>query len=91
MTASDLETRRKRAHFQSWHRGTREMDVLLGTFADRHLAALTPDQLARYEQLLQVSDAALYAWVAGLEPIPDDHDCDVLRWLCNEPIDPVRD
>lgn len=74
----------------SWHRGTREMDLLIGTFADRHLASLTPEQLERYEALLQVPDATLYAWITGLEDPTPEHDTDLLRWLCNQRIDPVN-
>ena len=90
MPESDLDVRRKRAYFLSWHRGTREMDLLIGRFADHHLASLTPEQLERYEALLQVPDAALYAWITGLEDPPADHDTDVLRWLCNQRLDPVN-
>ena len=32
-----LEKRRKRLRFRAWHRGTREMDLLVGSFADAHL------------------------------------------------------
>jgi antitoxin CptB len=76
-----LEVRRKRLLFRSWHRGTREADLLLGPFAERHLAALAPDQLARYEALLEESDAALYDWITGRVPPPPEHDSDVLRLI----------
>ena len=46
MTDSD-DIRRKRLLFRSWHRGTKEADLLLGSFAERHLAAFTPEQVAR--------------------------------------------
>jgi len=87
----DLEKRRKRAYFNSWHRGTREMDLLVGGFAERHLADLTETQLGRYEAILQVSDVDLYAWITGRATPPAELDSDVLRQLCNFRIDPVRD
>ncbi|MEM6487127.1 MAG: succinate dehydrogenase assembly factor 2 [Pseudomonadota bacterium] len=59
------ETRLKRLRIRSWRRGTREMDMLLGPFADQGLAALDEAALAAYEELLEVNDWDLYAWMAG--------------------------
>src|SRR5215469_2515586 len=53
------DPRRKRLLFRSWHRGTREADLLLGSFAERHLAGFTPEQVDRYEVLLGAEDADL--------------------------------
>lgn len=78
---NDTDIRRKRLHFRSWHRGTREVDLLLGPFADAHLATLSDRDLARYEALLEESDATLYDWIAGRVPPPPEHDSDVLRLL----------
>ena len=76
-----VEIRRKRLLFRSWHRGTREVDLLLGPFAERHLQELTPRQLDRYESLLAESDATLYNWISGrVEPDPGQ-DSDVLRLI----------
>lgn len=91
MAEHDLEMRRKRAYFQSWHRGTREMDLLIGRFAERYLAGLTEEQLGRYETLLQQTDADLYEWISGRQSPPSDLDSEVLRLLCNFRIDPTND
>ncbi len=87
----DLETRRKRAYFLSWHRGTREMDLLIGGFADKHLSSLTEAQLGRYETLLQEADSDLYNWITGTDTPPESINSDVLQRLCNFQIDPVHD
>jgi antitoxin CptB len=79
----DLEVRRKRLRFRSWHRGSKEMDMLLGTFADRALASLSPQQLDRYEALLQTGDPELYGWITGRDAVPEAHDHDVMRLLQN--------
>ena len=79
--SEDPEVRRKRLRFRSWHRGTREADLLLGPFADTHLAELTPSQLDRYEALLGENDATLYGWIAGRVAPPPEQDCDVLRLI----------
>ena len=84
------EIRRKRAYFNSWHRGTREMDLLIGGFADEKLASLTPEELERYEQLLQLPDSDLYAWITGQATIPVELDSNLLRELCKYRVDLVN-
>lgn len=75
------DVRRKRLLFRSWHRGTKETDLLLGSFAEAHLGGLSEAQLARYEALLELDDAALYDWITGRAAPPPEHDCDVLHLL----------
>lgn len=87
----DLDVRRKKAYFNSWHRGTREMDLLIGGFAEAYLASLTDEQLGRYETLLQCPDSDLYAWITGRGEPPPELDSDILRLLCKFRIDPVND
>lgn len=60
-----LENRRKRLIFRSWHRGTREMDILMGSFADRHVPDMDEAALAAYEDLLNEPDPDLYDWYTG--------------------------
>lgn len=76
------ETRRQRLRFRSWHRGTREMDLLMGSFADAHLPGFSPAQLDRYEAILGLSDPDLYNWMSGVEALPAEQDNDVMRLLC---------
>lgn len=79
---TDLDdARRKRLRFRSWHRGTREMDLLLGRFAERHLAGFGEQQLADYEALLEVGDPDLYGWIAGKTPVPTRYDTAVLQLI----------
>jgi antitoxin CptB len=75
------DTRRKRLLFRSWHRGTREADLLLGSFADAHLAGFDAAQLDRYEALLELPDPDLFDWMTGRCSPPPDHDNDVTRML----------
>ncbi len=86
----DVERRRKRAYYNSWHRGTREMDLLIGGFADRHLSGLTPEDLERYEHILQQPDDDLYVWITGREDIPQDLDSELFRKLCKYRVDLVN-
>jgi len=68
----------KRLHFRSWHRGTREMDFLMGRFADTVLETLDDEQLQRFEALLELPDPDVYAWVLGQKPVPETQRSDVL-------------
>ncbi len=70
MPALSLETRRKRLIFRSWRRGFRELDLVLGAFADQRLAELDEAELSEFEALLEVQDQLLYAWIIGREPTP---------------------
>lgn len=76
-----LQYRRRRLRFRSWHRGTREADLLLGRFADAHLDSLTGLQLDRYAALLENSDPDLYDWITGAGPVPGEFDNDILALL----------
>lgn len=80
MTSSS-EIRRKRLLFRSWHRGTRESDLILGRFADEHLAGFDEAQLDRYEALLDCSDPDIFDWVCGRAAPPPEYDHDVTRLL----------
>ena len=75
------DTRRKRLLFRSWHRGTRESDLILGRFAEAHLAGFDAGQLDRYEALLECADADLFDWVSGHSLPPAVYDHDVMRLL----------
>ena len=75
------DIRRKRLRFRSWHRGTRELDLLLGRFADRYMDRLTSEQLDRYEALIGQPDPDIYRWVGGAENPPAAHDNDVMTLI----------
>jgi antitoxin CptB len=81
-TMTDLpDPRRKRLLFRSWHRGTREADLILGSFADEHLAGFDAVQLERYEALLDRPDPDIFDWLAGRCAPPPECDHDVTRML----------
>jgi antitoxin CptB len=74
-----LDPRRKKLLFRSWHRGMREMDFVLGRFADAEIDGLTGDELDQYERLLDIPDAEFLQFVTGESPVPGDLDCPLLR------------
>lgn len=75
------DPRRKRLLFRSWHRGTREADLILGSFADAHLATFDEVQLDRYEALLDTPDPDIFDWLTGRRAPPPEADHDVTRML----------
>lgn len=76
-----IETRRRRLRFRSWHRGTKEMDLLLGRFADAALDGLTTRQLDAYEALLREPDPDVYGWIVRQVAPPADKTSDVLTMI----------
>ena len=75
---SSSEIRRKRLLFRSWHRGTREADLILGSFADAYLAGFDAVQLDRYEALLERGDPDIFDWLTG-RVAPPPHPKDLIR------------
>ena len=64
------EARLKRMAMRSWRRGTKEMDLVLGPFADAHLAGLSDEDLDLYDALLEENDQDLMAWILGQSAPP---------------------
>ena len=67
-SSGGLDDRRKRLLFRCWHRGTREMDLILGRFADAEIASLTEQELVQLERLIEMPDPDLYAAMTGEVP-----------------------
>ncbi|WP_223145681.1 succinate dehydrogenase assembly factor 2 [Rhodococcus sp. ANT_H53B] len=59
------EARLKRLRMRSWRRGPKELDLILGPFADSQLERLGPDELDLYEALLAENDQDLYPWITA--------------------------
>ena len=72
-SSGGLDDRRKRLLFRCWHRGTREMDLILGRFADAEIATLSEDELAQLEHLIEVPDPDLYAALTGNVPLAREY------------------
>jgi antitoxin CptB len=71
-SSDGLDDRRKRLLFRCWHRGTREMDLILGRFADAEIANLSDDELTEFESLMDAPDPDLYAALTGnMPPAPE--------------------
>lgn len=73
------DTRRKKILFRCWHRGMKEMDLLLGGFANAEIDGLTEEELLELEHLLTAHDQDLYAWMTGRKPLPAEWDGPLYR------------
>jgi antitoxin CptB len=67
---ADEAARRKRLLFQCQHRGTKELDYMLGAFARAHIASLTSAELATLESLLAEPEWDVFAWLTRQAPAP---------------------
>ena len=65
-----IENKRKRLIFRSDHRGTKEMDIILGRFARAYVPEMTEGELEHYDELLTHNDPDLYNWITGKEDAP---------------------
>ena len=81
MSSEGLDVRRRRLLFRCWHRGIREMDLVLGRFADAQLSSLSDAELSELEGWLEIPDQQLFAWINGMEPAPAALDTALFRRL----------
>ncbi len=79
LSSDGLDPRRRRLLFRSWHRGTREADLIMGKFADAHLVGLSEAELDQFEHLLEALETDLLSWVTGVLEVPEDHDTAMFR------------
>ena len=80
-TSADLDVRRRRVLYRSWHRGMREMDLLMGKFADAEIGSMPDDDLTDFEALIEAPDRDLLRWITGAAAVPENYDTAVFRRL----------
>ena len=80
-SSAGLDERRRRLLFRAWRRGVREMDLVVGRFADACIDKFDTAELDQFEHLIEAPNAELYAWIVGNEAVPEQHDTPVLRQL----------
>lgn len=66
-----IENKRRRLIFRSGHRGTKEMDLILGSFAVQNVPNFNEDELSAYDLLLTNNDPDLYNWITEKEQAPE--------------------
>ncbi len=91
LSSAGLDARRRRMLFRAWRRGMREMDLIMGNFADAHLPAMSEAELDEFERLLDAPDPELLAWITGETPVPAAFDTPLLARLRLAPPASLRD
>ena len=66
-----LDHRLKRLKFLAWHRGTKEADLILGTFVDQNLETFSEEDCTFLEALLQEADQDILDWITGKRETPE--------------------
>lgn len=80
-SSADLDPRRRKILFRAWHRGMREMDLIMGRFADDTIAGFDDAELDEFERLIEVLDRDLLSWVTGEATVPENYDTELFRKL----------
>jgi antitoxin CptB len=81
LSSAGLDARRRRILFRAWRRGLREMDLVMGHFADQSIATMSEQDLDEFERLLDVPDPEILAWITGEARAPIEHDTELLARL----------
>ena len=68
----EKENRLKRLKYRANHRGIKEMDIVIGRFANEKLDSLSDDNLDLFEQLMAEHDRDLIIWFTGEQEFPDE-------------------
>jgi antitoxin CptB len=79
VSSEHLTPLQKKLLIRAWHRGTKEMDLLLGGFADRYLPQFTPQECAAFETMIEALDGDMLDWITGVFPLPDDQNTPMMQ------------
>ena len=80
-SSEPIDIRRRKLLFRAWHRGMREMDLIMGRFAESAIEQLTAAELIDFENLMEVPDREILAWVTGETDVKADFDTALFRRL----------
>src|SRR5271165_897928 len=81
LSSAALDERRRKILFRAWRRGLREMDLVMGRFADANLPAMSEAELDEFERLLDAPDPQALAWITGEAATPPEFDTPLLARL----------
>ena len=70
MSLTDLEITRKRLLWRATHRGIKEMDILVGGYAQTNLATMGETELTQFADLLEIPDQDLLSWATKQSSVP---------------------
>jgi len=85
LSSAGLDARKRRLLFRARRRGLRELDLVIGGFADLHLAGMDDAELDEFERLLDLPDPQVLTWITGEEATPDLYDTPLFGRLRGAP------
>ncbi len=85
LSSAALDPRRRRILFRAWRRGMREMDLVMGPFADMNLAEMTDAELDEFERLMDAPDPEVLSWITGGAPTPAEFDTPLFARVSQAP------
>jgi antitoxin CptB len=68
----DREIRIKRLLHQSWYRGCKETDKILGQFAKENLHQFGDKELDEFDAIMNEEDWDIWNWVTGKISLPEE-------------------
>ncbi|EJF86004.1 succinate dehydrogenase assembly factor 2 [Candidatus Bartonella washoeensis] len=80
---NQLDTRRRRLVFRAWHRGIREMDLILGHYVDAHIVGMSDTMVSQLEHIMSFDDRDLLTWITGEISPPSEIDGPLFRDIVN--------
>lgn len=86
---SDLEARKRRLLFRANHRGTKEADIMIGSFVQANLASMSLEDVMWFERFLEENDVDIMAWMIGRQQPPAQYEgpiMDAMRRLDYMPV-----
>ena len=81
LSTANLDPRRRKMLFRAWHRGMREMDILMGQFADAKLPEMADADLDAFEELMEAPDPEIFKWLTDALPVPAEYDTPLFHKL----------
>ncbi|WP_336279302.1 FAD assembly factor SdhE [Bartonella sp. CB175] len=80
---NQLDTRRRRLIFRAWHRGIREMDLILGRYVNAHIVKMNDKTVSELEYIMSFDDRDLLMWTTGVALPPSEIDSPLFRDIVN--------
>jgi antitoxin CptB len=90
LNSAALDERRRKILFRAWRRGMREMDLVMGNFADANLPAMSAAELDEFERLMEAPDPEVLSWITGEAPTPPERDTPLFARLRAAPRDALK-
>ena len=85
---NNIEIRRRRLKYRTSHTGTKETDILLGSFVEVFIESLDESEIQDFEDLLSIgNDPLVFNWIVSSESAPKEFDTPLLKKIQNHVVE----